>query len=154
MLYLIAVLVGLAVTGAIMLVVQLVPAASEPIRRLRDMGEEGHLATQAKRRREDRSRKLQELLENLGTRVEGGRSDLPEVRQFLIHAGYTNPTAVPIYLGGRVLLGSIFAGIILTFIPLLGLPPLGALFGAIWGFLFGWTAPVFVVGGQIGRAHV
>src|SRR5512145_471383 len=115
MLYLIAVLVGLAVTGAIMLVVQLVPAESEPIRRLEEM-EEGHLAVLAKRRREDRARRLQDLLENLGARVEGGRSDLPEVRQFLIHAGYTNPTAVPIYLGGRVLLGSIFAGIILTFI--------------------------------------
>jgi tight adherence protein C len=147
-LYLIAVLVGLAVTGAIMLVVQLAPAASEPIRRLEEM-EEGHLAVLAKRRREDRARRLQDLLENLGARVEGGRSDLPEVRQFLIHAGYTNPTAVPIYLGGRVLLGSIFAGIILTFIPLLGLPPLGALFGAIWGFLFGWTIPVFVVGSRV-----
>jgi tight adherence protein C len=148
MLYLIAVLVGLAVTGAIMLVVQLVPAESEPIRRLEEM-EEGHLQVLAKRRREDRARRLQDLLENLGARVEGGRSDLPEVRQFLIHAGYTNPTAVPIYLGGRVLLGSIFAGIILTFIPLLGLPPLGALFGSIWGFLFGWTIPVFVVGSRV-----
>ncbi|HET9293191.1 MAG TPA: type II secretion system F family protein [Gemmatimonadales bacterium] len=148
MLYLIAVLVGLAVTGSIMLVVQLVPAESEPIRRLEEM-EEGHLEVQAKRRREERSRRLQELLENLGARVEGGRSDLPEVRQFLIHAGYTSPTAVPIYLGTRVLLGAILAGIVLTFIPLLGLPPLGGLFGAVWGLLLGWTLPVFVVGGRV-----
>jgi tight adherence protein C len=147
MLYLIAVLIGLAVTGVIMLVVQLVPAESEPIRRLGEL-EEGHLEVMAKRRREERSRRLQDLLENLGTRVEGGRSDLPEVRQFLIHAGFTSPTAVPVYLGSRVLLGAIFAGVILLFIPLLGLPPLGALFGSIWGFLLGWTMPVFVVGGR------
>jgi tight adherence protein C len=147
MLYLIAVLIGLAVTGAIMLVVQLVPAESEPIRRLGEM-DEGHLEVQAKRRREDRARRLQDLLENLGAKVEGRRADLPEVRQFLIHAGYTSPTAVPIYLGSRVLLGGLFAASILLFIPLLGLPPLGALFGSIWGFLLGWTMPVFVVGGR------
>ena len=145
MLYLIAALIGLAVVGVFMLLVQLVPVESEPVRRLREMGGEAHLAAQAKRRREDRSRRLQELLENLGARVEGGR-DMSEVRLFLLHAGFTSPTAVPVYLGGRLLLGTILGVAVLLTIPMFGLPALGAVFGAVWGLLLGWTLPVFVVG--------
>ena len=148
MLYLIAALVGLTVMGVVMLVIQLVPVESEPIRRLGALEGEGHLDAMAKRRREDRAQRLQDLLENLGGMVGGARPELSEVRQFLIYAGYTSPTAVPIYYGVRLVLGAILAGLILMTIPFGGLPPLAALFGAIWGFLFGWMVPIFVVGSR------
>lgn len=147
MIYLITLLIGLAVTGVFMFVVQLLPAEPDSIRRLHEMGEEGHLAARARRRREERSRRLQDLLENLGARVEHGR-DVSEVRLFLLHAGYVSLAAVPVYLGTRLLLGVLLGSLVLLTIPLLGLPALGALFGALWGFLLGWTLPVFVVGGR------
>jgi tight adherence protein C len=114
------------------------------------MAEEGHLAARAKRRREERSRRLQDLLENLGARV-GGSRDASEVKLFLMHAGFTGPSAVPIYLGGRLFFGLGLGGFILLSIPLFGLPALAALFGALWGFLFGWMVPLFLVGARARR---
>ncbi len=150
MLYLIALLIGSAVIGAVMFVVQLVPEESDSVRRLHELADEGHLAARAKRRREERARRLQDLLENLGARV-GGSRDASEVRLFLMHAGFTGPAAVPVYLGGRFFLGVSLAVVILATVPLAGYPVLGAVFAAIWGFLFGWMVPLFVVGGRAKR---
>jgi tight adherence protein C len=147
MLYLIALLIGSAVIGAVMFVVQLVPEESDSVRRLHELADEGHLAARAKRRREERARRLQDLLENLGARV-GGSRDASEVRLFLMHAGFTGPAAVPIYLGGRFFLGVSLAVLILLTVPLAGYPVLGAVFAAVWGFLFGWMVPLFVVGSR------
>jgi len=151
MLYLIAALVGLTVMGVVMLVIQLVPVESEPIRRLDALDGESHLDAMAKRRREDRAQRLQELLENLGNRVGGGRAEASEVRQFLIYAGYTDPTAVPIYIGLRLVLAVTLAGLVLLTVPLAGLSPLAGLFGALWGFMVGWMVPIFVVGARTRR---
>lgn len=147
MLVVIALLFGLAVTGAIIWASQLVPAQPEVIRRLNEFGD-GSAETLAKRRRQRRRDQFEAVLENLGTRLEK-RQDRSTIRQFLIHAGFYSPNAVAIYLGIRLVTALGLAALCLALIPLLRVPAALAIFAAFWGLLLGWIVPVFVVGRRV-----
>lgn len=148
MLVVIALLFGLAVTGAIIWASQLVPAQPEVIRRLNEFGE-GSSETLGKRRRQKRREQFEAVLENLGTRLESRQSDRSTIRQFLVHAGFYSPNAVAIYLGARLVAALGLAALCLALIPLLRIPAALAIFAAFWGLLLGWIVPVFVVGRRV-----
>lgn len=150
--YLIALLIGLAVTASVYWAVQFQPGQPEAIRRLQEIGEAGGMGDAlTRRRRQERSERLQAILENLGRRVEGRSGSAWQTRQLLIHAGYTSPNAVPIYLGARILLGLGLGVSTVAAMSVLGFPPALALFGALWGMLLGWVLPSFHVGGRAKR---
>lgn len=151
MLLAIAFLLGIAVIGSVIAVSRLAPSQPQVMRRLDELAPGGVAArdTVRRRHRQDRAARLQAILEQVGSRVEGTRRDLPEVRLFLLHAGYSRPSAVPVYLGARLLLALSFAGVLLLLIPLAGARPALAIFGAIWGGLLGWIMPVFMVGRRV-----
>lgn len=145
MAFLIAALVSLAVIGVVMLVVQLAPSQPDAIRRLQEMPfDTGMRSTLERRRREARSEQLRQLLETLGTRVEGGR-DLPQSRRLLMTAGYMAPGAAPMFYGARIALAAILALASLSLAPVLQIPVAFAAFAALWGALLGWVLPVFIV---------
>lgn len=150
MLLAIALLAGLAITTLAVFLIQLSPARPEAIRRLEQMGAaEDPLRDAYKRRqRQDRSERLREILEEIGGRMQTRRSDLSKLRLELIQAGYTGANAVPIYLGVRVVLAAGLAALVLTLVPMIGLPVGAAVFGALWGLALGWVVPAFVVGGR------
>jgi tight adherence protein C len=151
---LIAMLIGIAVTGTVLLVVQMLPARSEAVRRLAHMGAAtGAEGLVHRRHRQERSHRLNAILENLGSKVEG-RIGRPDLRQFLVQAGYSSPTAVPIYLGTRIALAAALGGAVVLALPLVGAPTALAIFGALWGVALGWTVPAFVVGGKVKRRQL
>ena len=150
--YLIALLIGLAVTASVYWAVQLQPGQPEAIRRLREIGEAGGMGDAlTRRRRQERSERLQAILENLGRKVEGRSGSAWKTRHLLIHAGYTSPNAVPIYLGARIMLGLGLGISTVAAMSVVGFPPALALFGAMWGMLLGWVLPAFHVGGRAKR---
>ncbi len=154
MLLLIAMLIGIAVTGGVLLVMQMLPARPDAVRRLTQMGVGGGAEGLIHRRhRQERSQRLNAILENLGSKVEG-RIGRPDLRQFLVRAGYSSPTAVPIYLGARIALAGALAGAVVLVLPLAGAPTALTGFGALWGLALGWTVPAFIVGGRVKRRQL
>ncbi len=153
MLLVIALLAGLAIFSLASFLIQLSPAPPEAIRRLEEMGAaEDPLRDAYKRRaRQERSERLREILEQVGGRMESRQSRLSQIRRFMVEAGYTSPSAVPVYLGARLVLGVGLAALVLLIFPLVDLPAAAAVFGAIWGFALGWVLPAFVVGGRAKR---
>jgi len=147
----IALLFGLAVTGAVVWISRLPVRQPEVLRRLNEFSGPGALSTGERRKRQARREKMEEILQNLGGRLERGRADRTTMREFLLHAGYSNPNAVAVYLGIRLVAAIGLAAGVLALIPLLRLAPALAFFGAVWGFLVGWLVPAFVVGAQARR---
>ena len=101
-----------------------------------------------RRRRQEQSERLKQILQNVGTRFDKGTS-AAVLRDQLIHAGYDSPTAPAVYLGARVLLTVGLGLFVFTVLQLAGVPQLGSLLGALWGSAMGWIAPAFYVGAKI-----
>jgi tight adherence protein C len=149
--YLIALLVAVAVTGVVLLAAQFFPAEPEIIRRLQTLpGSEG-LAAVDRRRRQERSERLQQLLSALGSKMpgrplEGGQSP---AHRLLAGAGYVGSTALPVYLGIKIAAAIGIGTLFLLFSPAiaraLDLPRNLILLIGVWGAVFGWVAPTFVV---------
>jgi tight adherence protein C len=99
----------------------------------------------ARRRRQARSERLKNVLQVLGQRVEGGRTDTTAVRRFLVQAGYPDASAVSIYWATRVALaaGLPIAGVVI--LPLLGAGGTQILLGLAWLGTVGWIGPTFFV---------
>jgi tight adherence protein C len=99
----------------------------------------------ARRRRQARSERLKDVLQVLGQRVEGGRTDTTAVRRFLVQAGYPDASAVSIYWATRVALaaGLPIAGVVI--LPLLGAGSTQVLLGLVWLGTVGWIGPTFFV---------
>jgi tight adherence protein C len=88
---------------------------------------------------------MKSVLQVLGERVESGRKDTSEVRQFLLQAGYVDPNAVAIYWAARVILTMSFLAAALFFLPLLNATTAQMLMAVVWLGGLGWVGPVFYV---------
>jgi tight adherence protein C len=99
----------------------------------------------ARRRRQAKSDRLKNVLQALGQRVEGGRADTTSVRQFLIQAGYTDPSALSIYWASRVALATVLPATAIFTFPLLGASATQTLMGIVWMGALGWVGPTFYV---------
>jgi len=154
--YLIALLVAVAVTGVVLLVSQLLPAESEVIRRLQNLpGSEG-LAAVDRRRRQERSERLQQLLSALGSKVQSApENSQTEAQRLLLGAGYVGPGALPTYFGvkvaGAIGIGALFFVSSPAIAQALDLPRNLILLIGVWGAVFGWVAPTFFVAAKAKR---
>jgi tight adherence protein C len=153
MLILIVALAGLAVFSLATFLIQLAPAQPDTIRRLEEMGAAEDPLHDAFRRRhrQERSERLREILEEIGGRMMTREDKLTGLRRRLVQAGYTSPTAAPLFLGTRLALAMGLASGVLFLVPLLGLSPLLGLLGGLWGFAVGWLFPGVVVSGRTKR---
>jgi tight adherence protein C len=145
MLLLIALLTGLAVISLTMLLFQGTSnsAALAQLDELAGLGAGEDTLT--RRRRQQRLDRLKSVLQVFGERIESGRKDTSEVRQFLLQAGYVDPNAVAIFWAARVILTMSFLAATLFFLPLLKLGPLQVLLAVIYMVAMGWIGPVFYV---------
>jgi tight adherence protein C len=154
--YLIALLVAVAVTGVVLVVAQLFPAEPEVLQRLRTLpGSEGVAAVE-RRRRQERSERLQQLLAALGSRVQSvPASGQLEAQRLLIAAGFVGPAALPAFYGIKVAatlgVGALFFVFSPTIAQTLDLPRNLVLLIGVWGAVLGWVAPTFVLAARANR---
>ncbi len=153
MLIAIAALIVTCVAFLFVLVTQVAQREPDVLRRLEEGvdGLTGRRTALQRRNRQERAERLQAILMGLGARLEGRRQDATQVRQFLIHAGYINLSAVSMYLGARVVLAAGLAGAAIFFLPLFGTRVPIVILASIWGGLMGWVGPVFYVGRRVRR---
>ncbi len=154
--YLIALLIAVAVTGVVLLAAQLFPAESDVLRRLQSLpGTEGLVAVQ-RRRRQERSERLQQLLSALGSRVQSGTGTREtEATRLLIGAGYVGAAALPVYYGVKLAaafgIGVLFFTASPAIAQALSLPRNLILLIGVWGAVLGWVAPTFIVAAKANR---
>ena len=127
------------------------------IRRLQALpGSEG-LAAVDRRRREERSERLQQLLSALGSKVQGAPREGAQsaAQRLLAGAGYVGSSAVPIYFGVKLVAAVAIGALFFLFSPaiarVLDLPRNLILVIGIWGAVFGWVAPTFIVAARANR---
>jgi tight adherence protein C len=146
MVALIAVLTALAVVSLTVLLLQIAPGRGGMTSRLEELHPAGGVQeVLARRRRQQRSDRLKSVLEAVGEGVAGSRTDAGATRQFLMQAGYPDPSAVPIYWAARFTLAAGLGIGSLLFLPLLDLSALQVVVGFIWLTALGWVAPTFYV---------
>lgn len=154
--YLIALLVAVAVTGVVLLVAQLVPAEPDLLRRLQTLpGSEGRAAVN-RRRRQDRSERLQQLLSGLGSRIQGKpTATSSSAERLLVGAGYVGPAALPVYYGVKLAATIGIGALFFVFSPAiaraLDLPRSLIMVIGIWGAVLGWVVPTFIVAAKANR---
>lgn len=154
--YLIAALIALAVTGLVYWVGQLLPAQPEVIRRLQDLPGSQGMAAWERRRREERSEKLQGLLSALGDRIkEAPAAGQSESARLLVGAGYYSPNALAVLYGIKL---AAAAGIGLLFFisspaiaASLDLPRNLILLIGVFGVVLGWIAPTFILAARANK---
>jgi tight adherence protein C len=145
MLLLIALLTGLAVLSLTMLLFQS-NANSATMAQLDDLATIGGSEdTLVRRRRQQRLDRMKSVLQAFGERVESGRKDSSEVRQFLLQAGYVDPNSVSIYWAARVILAMSFLAGALFVLPMLNATAAQMLIAVVWLGGIGWVGPVFYV---------
>ncbi|MGH7514251.1 MAG: type II secretion system F family protein [Gemmatimonadales bacterium] len=145
MLLIIALLTGLAVISLTMLLLQSNAnnATLTQLDELANIG--GGQDTLTRRRRQQRLDRMKSVLQAFGERVESGRKDNSEVRQFLLQAGYVDPNAVSIYWAARVILAMGLVAASVFILPLVGLTTTQVLMAIVWMGGLGWVGPVFYV---------
>ncbi len=150
MLYLIAAGIALSVGLTVLTVANLLPAQGRPSRsRLAELGLEGPYARDAAARRNRTRNQLNDLLAYLGKQIQKPGRKWSAARLRLIHAGYRQPSALPIYLGLRIGAAAVlyFYGILIGF----GLETssgLAILLGLLGGG-FGWVVPGFFLARRV-----
>src|SRR5919109_3420388 len=147
MLAVIALLTALAVVALTLLLLQLAPGRAGMANRLEELHTMGGGTQEvlARRRRQERSARLKNVLQAMGERMEAAQRHAGPTRQFLMQAGYPEPGAVPIYWATRVSMAVGLALAALLLVPLLKLSALQVLMGVVWGATLGWIFPAFYV---------
>ena len=98
-----------------------------------------------RRRREANAERLKNVLAVLGGKVGESRTDASAIRQFLVQAGYTDDTAVPIYWAARIITPALLLIAAMAVARTIHAPPSKVLFGALWAVGVGWIAPTFFI---------
>jgi tight adherence protein C len=154
--YLIAGLIALAVTGIVLWVGQMFPAQPEVIKRLQEMPGSQGMAAFERRRREQRSERLQSLLSSLGDRVSAApAAGQSEAARLLTGAGYYSSNALAVLYGIKI---AAAAGIGLLFFvtspaiaAALALPRNLILLIGVFGVVLGWVAPTFILAARANK---
>jgi tight adherence protein C len=149
------VLVALCVGAAVLFVMEVAPSRSSAVaRRLEEVQAGGLMAAPQvlrRRRRQEQAERLTAIIQALGEKVEVGHKDTSALRLRLIQAGYPQASAVPLYLGGRIGLPLLMGGSLALLLPALGQPWTTSVILGVWGALFGFIAPTFIVRSRITR---
>lgn len=145
MLYLAIFCVAVSAFSLVLFLSQMIAAPrSELAQRLDRYREELDEPLGIRRRRERRKQaeRVNALLLAFGERLSENRTDMPAVRQLLLHAGYHGPNAPAIYWGTRVSLVLLLGFLGLVLLPLHG-GMLRSLAIILWLVGLGWVGPVF-----------
>ena len=152
MTYLIAAGIALSVGLMVVAVASLLPAGARPSRsRLRDLGLDDAFARDAAHRRSRTRDRVKDVLAYLGSRMESPKRDWSPARTRLVHAGFRQPSALPMFMGGRLAAATLlyFYGV---FIGLAwGVSAAGAIYLGLVGAALGWVIPNFLLSARIAK---
>jgi tight adherence protein C len=109
------------------------------------------LSRDAAIRRSRRRGWITEILGQLGQKIESPRRSWLTTRQRLVHAGYRQPSALPVYLGARIVAAGLLYFYIVFISLAFGASPGMAIFFGVWGGAAGWIVPSFLVSRRITR---
>jgi tight adherence protein C len=147
--YIIALLVALTVALLVVAAAELIPARPRDVgRRLAEVRELGGDAAELRerRRRQERREQIEGLLEHFGAGLGERRADAAAIRQFLVQAGYRNPSAVAIYWGVRLFLALALTGGAFLLTTTFGARVNQIFLATILAGILGWIGPSFYVG--------
>ncbi len=154
MLFLIAALIASSIALAVTAAARAVPARPRGItRQLAELerGLTGAREEEAKRLRFERSSRIKEVLEWLGTSFANSGRDGPTTRQFLMWAGYREASAPAVYWGARIASPVALAAVMSLIVLVAGGGALRTGLAVLWAAAVGWVAPAFYVGGRVRR---
>lgn len=151
MLALIVVTVALTTALLIFGVFAALPAHTKAVRsRMVELGLDSRAQNEAQRRRARQSR-LYGILQVIGERVAPSHAQWGPIKARLVHAGYRDPMAVPLYLGIR----AVAAGGLFVFcsglMTVAGNAGLITVLAGLWGAAIGWFVPGFILSMRISR---
>jgi tight adherence protein C len=125
-------------------------AVTERLTEMQSAGPDSRTVLQ-RRRRQEQTEKLKSIIQSFGESVQE-RSGTPfAVRQRLIQAGYPAPSAVPLYLGTRLLLPAALGGGALVGLPILGFGAVGIMLGTAYFGGLGYVVPVLYLRMRVRR---
>jgi tight adherence protein C len=152
---LVLVCIGVSAAFMFLFVLEMAPRRSQAIsQRLSELqsasGGESRSILQ-RRRRAEQTEKLKSVVQAFGESVQERTANPGAVRLRLIQAGYPNPSAVPLYLGTRVLLPAALGIGSLLLLPTLGVSAIKIILGVIYFTGLGYVLPTLIVGMRIRR---
>jgi tight adherence protein C len=146
--------IGVSAAFMFLFALELAPRRSQAVsQRLNDLqsaGGESRSILQ-RRRRAEQTEKLKSVVQAFGESVQERSGTPGAMRLRLIQAGYPNPSAVPLYLGTRLLLPAGLGIGSLLLLPILGLSALKVILGVVYFTGLGYIIPTLVVGMRIRR---
>jgi len=149
MLYLILICVAVSATFVVLFVLQLMPRSSSAITtrlaELEALHSNEAPAILQQRRRQAQSERLTAIVQAFGESLQERSGDLGPIRLRLVQAGYPRPSAVPLYLGLRLLVPAIFALAGFLLLPLLGQSLIVTTIGTVYFAAMGYVLPTLVV---------
>lgn len=151
--YLVAALFGVAVALVVALLVRMVPNRPRAVARQLAELERSNAVTMGVERqgRQRRSQELKAVLEFIGDRVNQDPRRASQLQELMVHAGYREPGAVPIYWGARVTLTIVLGFGLFLLVKVVGGDALQALVAGVWGAALGYIGPAVHVGGRARR---
>jgi tight adherence protein C len=146
--------IGISAAFMFLFVLEMAPKRSQAItQRLDDLQTAGGTSRSIlqRRRRAEQTEKLKSVVQAFGESIQE-RSGTPNaIRMRLIQAGFPSASAVPLYLGTRVLLPAGLGIGSLLLLPILGLSAIKVILGVVYFTGLGYILPTLIVGMRIKR---
>ena len=146
--------IGVSAAFMFLFVLEMAPRRSQAVsQRLSDLqsaGGESRTVLQ-RRRRAEQTEKLKSVVQAFGESMQERTAAPGALRLRLIQAGYPNASAVPLYLGTRVLLPAALGVGSLLLLPILGLSAIKVILGVVYFTGLGYILPTLIVGMRIRR---
>jgi tight adherence protein C len=146
--------IGISAAFMFLFVLEMAPRRSQAIsQRLSDLQSAGGASRSIlqRRRRAEQTEKLKSVVQAFGESMQERSGTPTALRLRLIQAGYPSASAVPLYLGTRVLLPAGLGVGSLLLLPILGLSVLKVILGVVYFTGLGYILPTLIVGMRIRR---
>ena len=146
--------IGISAAFMFLFVLEMTPKRSQAIsQRLDDLQSAGGQSRSIlqRRRRAEQTEKLKSVVQAFGESIQERSGTPSAIRMRLIPAGYPGGSAVPLYLGTRVLLPAALGIGSLLLLPILGLSAIKVILGVIYFTGLGYILPTLMVGMRIRR---
>lgn len=146
--------IGISAAFMFLFVLEMAPKRSQAItQRLDDIQAAGGQSRTIlqRRRRAEQTEKLKSVVQAFGESIQERSGTPSAIRMRLIQAGYPNASAVPLYLGTRVLLPAALGIGSLLLLPILGLSAIKVILGVVYFTGLGYVLPTLIVGMRIKR---
>ena len=146
--------IGISAAFMFLFVLEMTPKRSQAItQRLDDIQAAGGASRSIlqRRRRAEQTEKLKSVVQAFGESIQERSGTPSALRLRLIQAGYPNASAVPLYLGTRILLPAALGVGSLLLLPILGVSAIKVLLGVVYFTGLGYVLPTVTVGMRIRR---